>query len=72
MGAELFAVQMMPVDIIKKAIEHGVTDRTMADLAGNAFTGTVFFAVALAALVHYPIPTEEKVQPVNVMHILGL
>ena len=60
LGPELLKFQGMPNAIVKKAWEQKVSDSNMTDLAGNSFTGFVFAAAALAALVHAPL---WKAQP---------
>ena len=60
LGAELLRVQMIPVDNISAGIKAGISDHMLADMAGNAFTGSVYSAVLLAALVHAPQPSQPS------------
>ena len=53
-GFEALRVQSFPVNIIRKAIQLKYSDSFLADLAGNMFTGTVYAAFAIAALVCAP------------------
>ena len=63
LGAEMLRIQMMPSSIIDAGISAGVTDHLLADLAGNAFTGSVFSAVLIAALVHSPCAASDAAMP---------
>ena len=53
-GFEALRVQSFPVNIIRKAVQLNYSDSFLADLAGNMFTGTVYAAFAIAALVCAP------------------
>ena len=55
LGPEMLRMQGMSNEITQKGIALGVSDLNMTDLAGNYFTGFVFAAAALAALVHAPL-----------------
>ena len=55
LGPEMLRIQMMPETAVSKGMAAEVSGHMMADLAGNAFTGTVFSAVVIAALLRAPV-----------------
>lgn len=54
LGPELLHVQGLPRALVQRAVARGMSDSSMADLAGNSFTAYVFASVAIAALVFAP------------------
>ena len=58
LGYEALKVQGMPDDLMKLAVQENYSDNSMMDLAGNSFTGMVYCAFLISALVHAPLPTS--------------
>ena len=48
----------MPDELIQIAIQNKYSDNNFMDLAGNSFTGMVYGAFLIAALVHAPLPSS--------------
>ena len=60
LGPELLKIQGLPDSVVERAISEKISDHSMTDLAGNSFTGFVFAAAAIAALVHAPAWTQSS------------
>jgi site-specific DNA-cytosine methylase len=61
LGLEALLTQGVPLSVARVAVMNKqVSDSNCMDLAGNAFSGTVFQACALAALVWTPLATDES------------
>ena len=56
------------LDILNREHGEGFSDTALRDLAGNAWTGTVFVAVLIGLLVRVPLPRrmEEQGPPADV------
>ena len=72
LGFEGLLTQGIPLAVLRSAVaKKAVSDNNMMDLAGNAFSGSVFQACALAALVWTPL--DENPPAVDaVMSVLDL
>ncbi len=53
-GREYLSLQGFPVQWLPESLENLVTDLQLKDLAGNAFSGTVFGCVYISVLAHLP------------------
>ena len=62
LGWEGLSIQGMPPEIINFAVALGYKDSQLMDLAGNSFTGMVYAAFLIAALVWAPVEGEEADQ----------
>ena len=58
LGYEALKVQGLPDDLMKLAVKENYSDNSMMDLAGNSFTGMVYCAFLISALVHATLPTS--------------
>lgn len=53
---------MMPEEVLKRAKAKKFGDRFMMNLAGNAFTGTVFMAALISAMACAPIVQQQHAE----------